>query len=164
MNETYEMVLTRFENLIKKLIKDYGLSSDFDEMQQIGRIALWEAYTKYDPVKGHFPPYAKQYISGRLLQAAKKSAQHQHVVCSEAILQTTHHYEVQYLEELLLQEYVNGLSKRERLFVECVILQGEPQTVLAEKEGVSYQTVRSWRKTALAKLRIIAGKMNHPKV
>ncbi len=157
------MILERYENLIKKLIKSYGLSFEFDEMLQVGRIALWEAYEKFNPSKGYFPSYAKKYVAGRILQAAKKHLPHEsEVEMSDSILHTTHTYEELYLEEMYIEEYVKNLSRRERLFVDCVILQGETQTELAQREGVSYETVRSWKKAALTKLRIKASKLNHP--
>lgn len=158
--ESFEAVLVQYEPLIKRMIKRFSSVDSYDELFQVGRIALWEAYMKFDPDKGYFPAYARSYVNGRFLQLSKKDS-FEMIEATEAILTNKLQYEECYLDPFILEEYIKDLSKRERMFVEYVILHRGRQKELAEREGVSYETVRSWRKSAFAKLRIKGATMNN---
>lgn len=67
----YEGLLESYEPLIKKLIKRYAYAGTYDELFQIGRIALWEACERYTLGKGSFPAYVQSYIKGRLLHEVR---------------------------------------------------------------------------------------------
>ncbi len=158
--ESFEKILNQYEPLIKKTIKRFHYVDVYDELFQIGSIALWEAYERYDSDKGHFPSYARSYITGRILQRLNQSS----FVTTEAsdqLLDTISGYEVPFLESMIVEEYMKNLSGRERLYVKFVLIHQGSQKELAEREGVSYETVRSWRKTTLAKLRIKGHAMNN---
>jgi RNA polymerase sigma factor (sigma-70 family) len=158
--ESFEAVLIQYEPLIKGMIKRFSYVESYDELFQVGRIALWEAYMNFDPDKGYFPAYARSYLYGRFMQLCKKDT-FERVEATEAFLTNKLQYEETYLDSFILEEYIKDLSKRERMFVEFVILHRGKQKELAKREGVSYETVRSWRKSALAKLRIKGAAMNN---
>ncbi|MCF6136800.1 sigma-70 family RNA polymerase sigma factor [Pseudalkalibacillus berkeleyi] len=151
--------MVQYEPLIKKLIKRYNYVDGYDELFQVGRIALWEAYERFDSRKGAFPAYAKTYVTGRFLQFLRKPG-FETVEATEKIMDDHLHYDVTYLDSIIVDELLQNLSKRERLCVEYVILQSGSQKELARREQVSYETVRSWKKCALKKLRIKGIAMN----
>ncbi len=154
MKEPFEKVLNNFDPLIKSMIRRYSKQQEFDEMYQIGRIALWEAYERFDIEKGHFPAFASRYVSGRFLQILNKKRL-EVVEVEGRSLEEQNSFIVPFLDDLIIKDYVQNLSDRERLYVNAIILQQESIKELAQREGVSYETVRSWRKCALSKLRTI---------
>ncbi|MGP4082235.1 sigma-70 family RNA polymerase sigma factor [Pseudalkalibacillus sp. R45] len=162
MKKPFEKLLANFDPLIKTMIRRYSYSLEFDESYQIGRIALWEAYERFDPDKGAFPAYAQRYISGRFLQIINKKC----VIMTHAedhILEENNSFVVPFLDDLIVNDYLQNLSERERLYVNEIILKQGSMKELACLEGVSYETVRSWRKNALDKLRIKGIAMNKDK-
>ncbi|WP_221563763.1 sigma-70 family RNA polymerase sigma factor [Alkalihalobacillus sp. TS-13] len=153
LKEPFEKVLANYDPLIKTMIRRYSHSLEFDESYQIGRIALWEAYKRFDPDKGAFPAYAQRYLSGRFLQIMNKK----YVImvhAEEHTLEENNSFVVPYLDDLIVNDYLQNLSERERLYVNEIILKQGSMKELARIERVSYETVRSWRKNALVKLRI----------
>ena len=54
--------------LVYSLIKRWNLQGNREEYVQIGRIALFEAWRRFDPDKGHFGAFAKSYVYGRMKQ------------------------------------------------------------------------------------------------
>ncbi|WP_261132504.1 sigma-70 family RNA polymerase sigma factor [Bacillus sp. Marseille-Q3570] len=153
LKEPFEKVLENFDPLIKTMIRRYSYSLEFDESYQIGRIALWEAYERFDPDKGAFPAYAQRYLSGRFLQMLNRKCVTM-IHAEERTLEDNYTFVVPYLDDLIVNDYLQNLSERERLYVDEIILKQGSMKELARIEGVSYETVRSWRKKALDKLRI----------
>lgn len=68
----FEDLVVQYEGLIKAQIKKLNRHKQFDELYQIGLIALWDAQKNFDPAKGYFASYAKMYVKGRLLTFLKK--------------------------------------------------------------------------------------------
>lgn len=60
---SFEEVLKRYTGLIKKFASPYQSIYDFDDLFQVGSIALWKAYERYDMKKGcTFTTYAYNQV------------------------------------------------------------------------------------------------------
>ncbi|MFC7393117.1 sigma-70 family RNA polymerase sigma factor [Scopulibacillus cellulosilyticus] len=157
LNQSFEQLAEDFTPLIKKTIVNLHLQNDFDEMFQIGLIALWKAYQAFNPEKGFFPSFAKSYIHGELITAIKKRKRFQdrHLFSESTIKiqQNVAGEEDCYFKNTLLEEWTNGLTERETLWIKFAIIDDETTQTIAEKEKVSTHTVRSWKKSAIKKLR-----------
>ena len=70
--ETFEMCLSQYEPMIKSLIKKIRVYKQFEDYYQIGQIALWQAYEKYDEEKGSFTTFAYVTVRGKMLNQLSK--------------------------------------------------------------------------------------------
>ncbi|MGV3489552.1 MAG: sigma-70 family RNA polymerase sigma factor [Tuberibacillus sp.] len=147
----FENVIRMYEPLIKKFLNKYGLVSDFDEYRQIAWIALWEAYKNFNPQKGPFPAYASAMIRGRLLTEIKRrrSYVHKHEL-------TDRIHENGKMEEATPPEVdipLSILSSREKQWIRAAVFEEMSTKEIASRFGVTQDTVRSWKKSALKKLK-----------
>ena len=147
----FESIVELYEPLIKKFLTKYHLLTEFDEYRQIAWIALWEAYSLYDPKKGAFPAYASAMIRGHLLTEIKRRKQY----CDRYTL--TEHIQDGAVttegEPPVLDIPLSALSDRERQWFKAAILEGLSTKDIADYYGVSQDTVRSWKKSAVKKLK-----------
>jgi RNA polymerase sigma factor (sigma-70 family) len=160
-NQSFEDIARQFEPMIKSTIKKLHVYKNFEEMYQIGFIALWEAYWKYDPQKGYFAGYAQTTVRGRMLTALTESKKYDErhtfpdpgseqydyfsfIIDESCILP---------FEDEGLTDYFKGLSRREMTWVNKGLWQGMKTKEIAADEHVSPHTVRSWKKQAIKKMR-----------
>ncbi|MCM3760987.1 sigma-70 family RNA polymerase sigma factor [Alkalihalobacillus oceani] len=157
-HQPFEQVLTDYEPLIKSLIQKLNLYRDYEDYYQVGMIALWTAYCHFDPEKGAFPGYAQKVVRGHLLMFMQKEQQfserHQlHDDHSDYRLIDQGSQQAFEAVSPPLEDYLPLLSERERLWVVETFLQQKKLGQIATEQGVSPNTVASWRKQALKKLR-----------
>ncbi|GEL07232.1 sigma-70 family RNA polymerase sigma factor [Salisediminibacterium halotolerans] len=156
--ETYEETLEQYMPMIYKTIKRWNLWRNEDQYVQIGRIALYEAWQKYDEVKGDFAPLAQVYIHGRIRQELERSdrwTSRNVAVEPVTMTETAPSEEDQALDELLMTDWLlsTKLSARERLWLTEYVLYNLKPSEIAKKHNVGTETVKSWRKQALKKCR-----------
>jgi RNA polymerase sigma factor (sigma-70 family) len=153
----FEEVAKNFEPLIKSQIKGLRIYRDFDLYYQCGLIGLWEAYSRFQPEKGSFPAFAMQTIRGKMLSELKRESRYeeQHTAVEQSIIDTIADDEASssVLAEEIVASYCETLSPKQKLWVEQAIILQKKQREIAEEFGVSSETVKSWRKEALKKLR-----------
>ena len=150
----FENVVKLYEPLIKKFLSKYHLVYDYEEYQQIARIALWEAYHRYNPEKGSFPSFASATVRGRLLTEIKKRKRYDDVHEMTDCIQDFSYSEKQDECQLLKREWnFSLLSKREKEWVEAAIFQDLSTKEIALYYNVTQDTVRSWKKGAIKKLK-----------
>ncbi len=149
-------VFQNYEKMIKNQIKTLNIYKNYDDYYQIGLIALWEAFEKYDERRGKFSAYAYVTVRGRMLEHLKKeSAFENRHNCSfdEKVKANDYVYSEPFLEMDLFKSYLTPLTERQRRWVIEAI--GNEKTIkeIAEKYAVSEEAVKSWRKAALRKLK-----------
>ncbi|KGA98642.1 hypothetical protein AJ85_10580 [Alkalihalobacillus alcalophilus ATCC 27647 = CGMCC 1.3604] len=156
--DSFQSVLEDFQPLIKGQIKKLLIYKNFDEYYQIAQISLWKAYEHYDPTKGHFAAYALQRVRGDLIDQLRKEHKYEeryelvdHQTEQTIQLSTTN---VEATEDFLTP-YYHLLSNREQTWLTETIYQDMKLSEIATKYGVSKNTVSSWRKSTLKKLRMI---------
>ncbi|WP_157811937.1 sigma-70 family RNA polymerase sigma factor [Alteribacter populi] len=152
----FDQVYHDFEPLIRSLLNKWQLGFDQDEYLQIGRIALYEAWCRYDPQKGPFPGYAKAYVKGYLLIAIQdhvKRNEHFQLTEPLTLTDTAPVSADESLEEIYSLIRTARLSRREKTWViETIIHQLKPREI-AEKYNVKISTVHTWKKEATKKLK-----------
>lgn len=66
--DTFELTLKNAERYIQVVASRFNIDEHFDDMVQVGRVALFEAYNRFKIDSGHsFHGYAVSFIRGRIL-------------------------------------------------------------------------------------------------
>ena len=150
---SFEEIAVQFAPLVKKWLVNYRLLRDYDEMYQIALIALWEAWQHFDPKKGVFPAFAELVVRGKLLAEIKRKKRygHWHIFLETfpemPVVQVTQDMDIRSFQSMA------WLSNREKLWVEEAIIRDKKTGIIAVEQGVTMDTVRSWKKSTLAKLK-----------
>ncbi len=58
--------ILEYENLVRALISKYGYYEDYDDLYQVGMVALMKAAKNYKPGLAKFSTYAHDYILGEI--------------------------------------------------------------------------------------------------
>jgi RNA polymerase sigma factor (sigma-70 family) len=153
---TFEEAIVQYTPMIHHLIKKLRIYKDFDDYIQLGFIALWEAYEKFDAEKGAFSAYAYSTMKGHLLMALKKQMKHaeHHTSLNEEsleVLETKQHNTL--LEKEILYLYYKGLNKNEKIYIHEHIINDRPLKEIADKYNVKLDAVKWWGRSAKKKLK-----------
>ncbi len=152
----FKELVIKYEPLIKNQIKRLQQAKLYDELYQIGLIALWEAKTQFDHSKGHFPSYAKKYVRGKLLNYlnAERKFYERNQMCKESELINNFPANV-YRKQVCFPaaRIVELLSKTEQIWFHEFYQHGKGPKAIASQYNVSIETVKTWRKRALEKIR-----------
>ncbi|MGM7634621.1 sigma-70 family RNA polymerase sigma factor [Bacillus sp. Hm123] len=155
--EGFENVYHQFSPMIYHVMKSLHIYKNQDEFQQIGRIALWEAYEKYDEEKGTFSSLAYLYIKGRMIDELKKAKQREEkVVYTNGLFweEKPDERSDQSSELEALLTYASLLTPREKIWLIRTFYHGMTTTEIAQYEHVSPSTVKKWRKQVMNKLKL----------
>ena len=161
--EHVDQLLDQYSPIVKKQLQALHIYKDYDEYYQIGMIALWEAYSKFDPEKGQFATFAIATVRGRLLRSLSKARQFEekHEFNEVELLNMETTYTDRTDAELtdLLTPYLDRLSNRERIWIKEALLLGLCTEEMAAKYNVTGHTVRSWKKSVVKKLQDLRGEL-----
>ncbi|KPV42460.1 sigma-70 family RNA polymerase sigma factor [Alicyclobacillus ferrooxydans] len=172
-----EVLLHHFRPLMVRIAKQYA-HVGFDEALQEGYLALLRAIHEYDETMGvPFAGYVFSKVRGDVRTAMRRLWRYDarlsygsHTNDSESDPDNTDDWDKQSASAFVAfgswDDYDSadirivvesaGLSPRERLAV-LSMLNGQPSSDLALQESVSTETVKTWRKRALHKLRAALG-------
>ncbi|ERN51815.1 sigma-70 family RNA polymerase sigma factor [Alkalihalophilus marmarensis] len=161
--QPFEEILNQYKPLIKGQLKKLNLYRNHDHFYQVGVCALWEAYRKYEEGKGAFSTFALHTVRGHMLMELRR----ERVYDERFVLKDQQESSdfalpaslVEYCDDPLeeLEPYIGQLSSRELLWVQEAIVYEKKLGQIAVEQQVSKNTVATWRKTALKKLRVAAG-------
>ncbi|MDV2886400.1 sigma-70 family RNA polymerase sigma factor [Alkalihalophilus pseudofirmus] len=158
--QLFEEILTQYEPLIKGQLKKLNLYRNHDHFYQVGVCALWEAYRKFEEGKGAFSAFALHTVRGHMLMELRRERVYDERFVLKDQQESTD-FEVpasivEYCDDPLeeLESYIGQLSQRERLWVQEAIVYEKKLGQIALEQQVSKNTVATWRKTALKKLRL----------
>ncbi|KXH86109.1 sigma-70 family RNA polymerase sigma factor [Sporosarcina sp. HYO08] len=153
----FEEVLQQFEPMISASIRTLNIYRDYEHFRQTGRIALWQAWQRFDPNKGNFTPYAYRSIRGAMLDELKKENHF-----SEQVIQM----EDEILELTGGTDFIpkNGLSDElftallelslpERQLLHWLFIDEFTQAECAARAGITVAGIKKRRERMLAKLR-----------
>ena len=155
-----------FTPLILKIVARYqGHRQEYEDLQQIGYVHLLEAIHDYNASYGvYFAYYAHHKIQGAIFGQVRKIERETSRLDDRMCHQQDEHDDDDVFAHLcaknpameahlLWQETLALLSPRERLYLTAVIVQGYTMPEVATSCHVGLETVHTWRKRALAKLR-----------
>lgn len=173
-SNAFELLLKKYAPLINNAVKKYGDdyhrhcygSTDRDDLMQIARIALHDAYLRFDPAKvgpdknpEHvFTRFAARTIKGNLSDYFRKTIRHTTVECYIINQEKAPDFPDFCLETVeqqmyaLIKDHLNLLTPREKHYLTDYLLKGWKTKDIAAVEGVSEHTVRSWKKSIRKKL------------
>jgi RNA polymerase sigma factor (sigma-70 family) len=156
--ESFEKLADHYEPMIHHIMHALHIYKNKDEYYQHGLIALWEASRRFDPAKGHFAAYAYNYIKGRLLIEMSKSVKEseQMIYPKEEFWENAVDRTMEYpFEEHTLLSYCHLLTPNQRKWFLLTLLEDLSIKEIAGIEQVSISAVKSWRKGAREKLKVI---------
>ncbi|WP_158305584.1 sigma-70 family RNA polymerase sigma factor [Alkalihalophilus pseudofirmus] len=159
---SFEEILTQYEPLIKGQLKKLNLYRNHEHFYQVGVCALWEAYRKFEEGKGSFSAFALHTVRGHMLMELRRERVYDERFVLKDQQESSEFARpaplVEYYDDPLeeLESYIGQLSSRERLWVQEAIVYEKKLGQIALEQQVSKNTVATWRKTALKKLRTAA--------
>ncbi|CAM4014889.1 sigma-70 family RNA polymerase sigma factor [Alkalicoccus chagannorensis] len=153
---TFEEVEAQFMPMVYGALRRWKLQGEAEEFEQTGRIALYEAWQKFDGDKGAFAPFAQSYVNGRIRQQlTRQNRERERFACTPPEIMELHDAPAPGREsQLELRDVIARmpLSERQRCWLIGYVLDNLTVREIAEREDVSIETVKSWRKEAKKKL------------
>lgn len=153
---TIEQLFDQYEPMIFSVMRKLSIYKNYDDFHQVGRIALWQAFERYDKTRGHFAPFAYRSIYGAMLDEMNRQNRSKHEVS------TTHNL----LEEVTpsmthdlafeVKELLAHLQAEERKLLYDLYIVGYSYKELAEKEGVTPAAIQKRRQRIMKKIRTTA--------
>lgn len=155
--EDFNNILTQYMPMVFGAVKRWNLYRDQDEYEQIGRIALYEAWLRFNEETGCFAPYAKSYVYGRIrheLTRRDKIQTNSFSLEPEILANEIQTVDGKVETHIMLRDIIEraGLTPREKDWTVSYVFDNMKPAAISKKYGVSVTTVKSWRKAALKKL------------
>jgi RNA polymerase sigma factor (sigma-70 family) len=155
--DDFSKLAAQYTPMIYRIIRSLSIYKNKEEFFQIGLIALWEAQAKFDPSRGIFLNYAYTVVKGRILNELKK----EHRLDERTMPLEMESYEVSKsmlsIEEPLalenLKSYCESLTNNQKNWLLLTFQEDRSLSEISEQFGVSVAAVKSWRQSALKRLR-----------
>ena len=154
--EDFSTIAIQYEPMIHQIIRRLSIYKNKDDFYQLGLIALWEAYEKFDSKQGEFLNYAYMTVKGRMINELKR----QHTLelrsmslenfdgLDQGVLDS---YER--LQHENMNVYTENLTENQKRWLVLTFIEQKSLAEIASTYDVSVAAVKSWRKSALQKLR-----------
>src|SRR5690606_14313805 len=71
---SFEEFVEQYTPMIHHIMRSLHIYKNSEEFYQIGIIALWEAYMRFEPDKGKFSTFAYSYMKGRMMTELTKQS------------------------------------------------------------------------------------------
>lgn len=152
--ETIEEVLQQYSPMISALIRKLHIYRDFESYRQIGEVALWQAWLRFDETKGDFTPYAYRSIHGAMLDELNREnrfAARFTVMEDPGIEEPAANPSENELPEWL---DAISLSVQEKLLLKDLFVNAKSIGELAAHQGISLSGMKKRKARALEKIRI----------
>lgn len=153
---SFEEIAKKYEPMIKNQIKKLHMYGRYDEFYQIALIALWEAKMRFDPMKGNFTSYAQKYVTGHLKMYLRSEMNYltRYLIGLEpGLTEAIAIEDIQDQLDLPIGKIKAILSKKEYVWFHEFYYNQKEITEIATQYDVSANTVKTWRKRALEKIR-----------
>lgn len=148
----------QYTPLIHKIIKTLNLYKETEEYYQIGLIALWEANEKYCDSKGPFLPFAYSIIKGRMLNQLNKEKRWEAAAIftektEEYMDRNIKHKDIYFPLEAI-NDFCKNLTHNQQKWL-IGFYKHQSLEEIALEHDVTKEAVKSWRKSALKKIKHI---------
>ena len=154
--EDFSKVTAQFTPMIHQIIRSLSIYKNKDDFFQIGLAALWEAQKNYQEEKGKFSSYAYTVIKGRMINELKREKRFEENIRLSGLsgdeLGKAAVYQDVYFTSDHLANWAEGLTVNQKRWL-FHTLQDYSQLEIAKHYHVTAAAVKSWRKSALKKLK-----------
>lgn len=145
--------MKQYAPMISAIIRKLHIYRDFETFRQVGKIALWQAYERFDETKGNFTPFAYRSIYGALLDELKREVR---VTGNVMVMENENFEQIEdlgYPDEL--PEWLDSvlLSIEERNLLEALFVEGRSVVELAALNQLSVAGMKKRRERILKKLK-----------
>ncbi len=151
----FEEILTRFEPMISAAIRKCKIYKNHEHYRQTARIALWQAWQKYDSRQGDFTPYAYRCIHGSILDELKREIRYETHYQPEEDSQLEIHLPMELDNEIAskLEGLLNILEEQDRQFLIDYYIRGFSYEELSVKYGTSIVALKRRRGRIIKRVR-----------
>ncbi|MFF2753480.1 sigma-70 family RNA polymerase sigma factor [Psychrobacillus sp. NPDC058041] len=152
----FEESLIQFEPMISACIRKLNIYKNHELYKQAGRIALWQAWIKFDSEKGEFAPYAYRCIYGAILDELKKEKRVEetiHPVEEDTLTVLVEQTLVKNIDNEDLAVALEKLTKNERDLIIWIFVEGISLQQAATRAGITIPGIKKRRERMLIKLR-----------
>lgn len=151
----FEDILQQYEPMISASIRKLNIYRDHDSFIQAGRIALWQAWNRFDAAKGNFTAFAYRSIRGAMLDEMKKENKFEEHVMRMEDKSLGNLIESKSNDRTLngLAEVMETLSSAEQELVQWLFIDGFTLSECAERVGITVAGIKKRRQRILEKLR-----------
>lgn len=153
----FEDILQQYEPMISASIRNLHIYRDHDSFIQAGRVALWQAWNRFDATKGNFTAFAYRSIRGAMLDEMKKESKFDerftHVDDSSLayLLENQNHCHAGMADKIA--DILDILSPAERELIQSLFIEGLTLMECAKNIGISVEGIKKRRHRILFKLR-----------
>ncbi len=153
----FDEVLKQYEPMISASIRKLNIYRDHDHFRQVGRVALWQAWQRFDEDKGNLTAFAFRSIRGAMLDELKKESQFdEHNMpmekgLAESVVDTTCYIDREWSNSV--EEVLDLLTPSELQLIQWLFVEGVPTAECAGRSGISVAGVRKRRERMLVKLK-----------
>lgn len=150
-----EGTIEQYTPMISALMRKLHIYRDYESFQQVAKIALWQAWLRFDEAKGDFTPYAYRSMQGAMLDELKRESRFTEFADScgnekfERIEDIRKDDELpDWLDDVLLKE-------NERQLLEDLFVKGLHLSQIAEQQGLSLSGMKKRRERVLKKVKAV---------
>ncbi|WP_419883660.1 sigma-70 family RNA polymerase sigma factor [Peribacillus sp. B-H-3] len=154
--DDFTALCNQYTPMIHSIIRQLSIYKNKEDYFQIGLIALWEAEEKFSAEKGSFLSFAYSMVKGRILNELKKEARFdsRFTPASDDLLnEVSAVFHDRPLEEEILLTYCESLTAKQAAWVLLSFKDNLTIQEIAKVTGSSASAVKSWRKSALNKIK-----------
>lgn len=159
----FETVLAQYEPMISATLRNLNIYRDREGFRQVGRVALWQAWMRYEKDQGHFAPYASLSIRGAMLDKLKEEGKFEehNTQTEDEILDSLRDGEVPEVEAWSdrLTAAFDQLTENERTLIQWLFVENRSQAEAANIAGISVAGIKKRRARMLIKLRTLIDRL-----
>lgn len=149
--------------MISATLRKLNIYRNHEQFRQAGRVALWQAWTRFEEGKGNFAAYASRSIRGAMLDMLKRENQFE-----ENVMQAEDNLLMDLVDQEValpiydgwsdrLGEAFEQLTENEKDLIQWIFVEGLTQAECAERAQVSVAGIKKRRERMIVKLRKLLG-------
>lgn len=148
--ESFDVVLVKYDGLIRKVLAHMRIYENFEEFYHIAMIELWLATTTYCAEKGGFEKYAFLTMKYAIAKELSHRTKGPEVICTDksAIFDCAI-----YEQEDFMGEWFEQLTCEEQQLLRWLFVVGYTNADIAQRLKVSEEAIKKRRQRLLKKLK-----------
>lgn len=151
--DDFKEVAEKYAPMISALIRKVHIYRDYEVYRQVGTVALWQAWRRFDGEKGDFTPFAFRTVHGALLDELAREGKYAKLfILSEG--GDFDELEAPIRDEKL-PEWIESidLKEKERKLLKELFVEDKAIKQLAELYGISVAGMKKKRARLLEKIK-----------